>query len=107
MAHIPERDWRCFKEVRSRLLEQFCASILQEIAAASRSVQGTAHDRYLKIYKLIEKRDEQIAHAFNDFRRSTAIMQLGILRRMKLLSDEDLNMFSEETRRFVEGIASL
>jgi len=107
MPDIPERDWRCFKEVQKKLLERFCADILQEFAVASRSVQGTAHARYLKIYKLIEKRDKQIANTFNDFRRSTAITQLGIMRRIKLLSDEDLSMFSEQTRTFIEGIASL
>ena len=75
--------------------------------AVSKDARGSAHDRYLKVYKLIKGRDKQMANAFNDFRRSTAVMQLGIMRRMKLLTDEELGLFSEQTRTRVEGIASL
>jgi hypothetical protein len=56
---------------------------------------------------LVEERDKQMANAFDDFRRSTAVMQLGIMRRMKLLTDEELALFSEQTRIRVEGIASI
>ncbi len=104
---IPEPDWRRCKEVLSKLLERYCEGVLEEVMAASHSSKGTAHDRYLKVYKLIHYRDKQLGNTFNDFRRSTAIMQLGIMRKLKLLSDEDLSMFSEQTRARVEGIASL
>ena len=106
-ADIPESDWRRFKEVHTKLLERYCGRILEEVAVASRGKEDTAHDRYLKVYKLIQERDEQMANAFDDFRRSTAVMQLGIMRRMKLLTDEELGLFSEQTRIRVEGIASL
>src|SRR5436190_21704121 len=106
-ADFPESDWRRFKEVHTTLLERYCRRILEEVAGATRDAGGSAHDRYLKVYKLIEERDKQMANAFDDFRRSTAVMQLGIMRRMKLLTDEDLTMFSEQTRARVEGIASL
>ena len=106
-SHIPESDWRRFREVHTKLLERYCSGILEEVAAASQSADGSAHDRYLKVYKLIQERDKQMANAFDDFRRSTAVMQLGIMRRMKLLTDEELDLFSEETRTRVEGIVSL
>jgi hypothetical protein len=47
-----------------------------------------------------------LARAFNDFRRSTAVMQLGIMRRMGLLTEEDLKLFSEATQKQILGIAS-
>lgn len=103
-SHIPESDWRRFKEVHARLLERYCGRVLEEVAAVSQSAKGTAHDRYLKVYKLVRERDEQIASAFNDFRRSTAVMQLAIMRRMSLLTDDELSRFSEQTRKFVQGI---
>src|SRR5215469_2728846 len=106
-SDIPESDWRRFKEVHSKLLERYCCRVLEEVGNASRGTAGSAHDRYLKIYRLVEQRDTQMANAFNDFRRSTAVMQLGIMRRMKLLTDEDLSLFSEQTRTRVESIASL
>jgi hypothetical protein len=106
-SDLPESDWRRFKEVRTKLLERYCCRILQEVAVASQGNEDTAHDRYLKVYQLIHERDKQMGNAFDDFRRSTAVMQLGIMRRMKLLTNEELGLFSEQTRIRVEGIASL
>jgi hypothetical protein len=106
-SDIPESDWRRFKEVHEKLLERYCRQILEEVAAASQGGQGSAHDRYLRVYRLIQERDKQLANAFNDFRRSTAVMQLGIIRRMRLLTDEELSLFSEQTQARAEAIASL
>ena len=107
-SDIPESDWRRFKEVHTKAEERYCRRILEEVAAiVNGDGEGSAHDRYLKVFKLIKERDEQMANAFNDFRRSTAVMQLGIMRRMKLLTDEEVALFSEQTRTRIEGIASL
>ena len=106
-SDLPESDWRSFKEIHARLLERYCTRVLEEVAVLSRSTEGSAHDRYMKIYKLIEERDEQMDKAFSDWRRSTADLQLGLMRRMRLLTDEELALFSEQTRVRVEGIASL
>ena len=106
-SDIPESDWRRFKEVHHTLLERYCRRILEEVVTASRAAEGTAHDRYIKVYRLIQERDQEVARAFNDFRRSTAVLQLGIMRRMKLLTDEELSRFSGPTRTRVEAIASL
>ena len=107
-SDIPESDWRRFKEVHTKAEERCCERILAEVAAiVSRSGPESAQARYLQIYKMIKDRDKQMAKAFGDFRRSTAVMQLGIMRRMKLLTDEELGLFSEQTRTHVEGIASL
>jgi len=106
-ADFPEPDWRQFKQVHARLLETFCTRILTELAAVNQSSDGTAHDRYLRAYRLLQQRDEEMANAFNDFRRSTAELQLVMMLRMKLLSDEDLNQFSEPTRQRVRAIAAL
>jgi hypothetical protein len=106
-SDIPESDWRRFKEVHEKLLERYCSDILAEMSAAIQGTGGTAHDRYLKVYQMIRERDKQMANTFDDFRRSTAVMQLGIMRRMKLLTDEELTLFSDHTRTRVESIAAL
>ena len=48
-----------------------------------------------------------MAHAFGDFRRSTAIMQLATMRQMGLLTDVQLGKFSEHTQQTVRGLDSL
>ena len=52
-------------------------------------------------------RDETIAIAFNDPRRSRAILQLVNIIAEDLLTDAELDQFSQETRARVEGIKSL
>jgi len=104
---IPESDWRHFKRMHQLLLERFCQRALDELAAVLRAREGTAHDQYRRAYELLEKRDEELARAFDDFRRSTAVMQLAIMRRMGLLSDEELKVFSEQTQQTVRGVDSL
>jgi hypothetical protein len=107
-SDIPESDWRCFKEVHTKAEERYCRRILEEVAAiVNEDAEGSGHDRYFKVCKLIKEHNKQMVNAFDDFRRSTAVMQLGIMRRMKLLTDEELMLFSEPTRTRIEGVASL
>jgi hypothetical protein len=104
---IPESDWKQFKKVHGILLERFSDKALTDLGAVAKTTEGTAHDRFLRAWKLINERNEDMAHTFDDFRRSTAVMQLGIMRRMGLLTDEELKFFSETTQAQILGIASL
>jgi hypothetical protein len=106
-SHIPESDWRHFKQVHDALLERYCTRVLDDLTAVAKAAGGTAHERYVRAYKLLERRDKELARAFDDFRRSTAVMQLAIMRRMGLLSDKDLSVFSAQTQEQVRGIASI
>src|SRR6266404_886688 len=107
LGHIPESDWRHFKRVHQVSLERFCQRTLDDLGAMLRARQGSAHEQYRRAYELLENRDEEMARAFDDFRRSTAVMQLAIMRRMGLLSDVELSVFSEQTQQIVRGVDSL
>jgi len=63
-------------------------------------------DENIRAFKLLKNRDKEMARAFDDFRRSTAVLQLAIMRRMRLLTDEDLSVFSAQTQEQVRGIAT-
>jgi hypothetical protein len=52
-------------------------------------------------------RDDDVARGFNDFRRSTAVMQIGIIHKMGLFTGEELRRFSAETLHFVEMYAPI
>jgi hypothetical protein len=101
---IKESDWKVFKEIRAIALERFCERILSEMHRAAGDGAKSSHEKYLAIYELIEKRDRQIANAFNDFRRSTAFLQFGLIYSYGLVRDEELKRFSPE---FQEGIKAL
>ena len=104
--HIPEADWRQFKRIHPVLLERFCQDVLDDLAELLWAGDGTAHEKYLRIYKLIQDRDKDLGAAFDDFRRSTAVLQLAMMRRMGLLGDEELSGFSEDTQSIIRGVDS-
>ena len=107
LGNIPESDWRHFKRVHQVLLERFCQRTLDDLGAMLRAREGSPHEQYRRTYELLVDRDEELARAFDDFRRSTAVMQLAIMRRMGLLSDVELSVFSEQTQQTVRGVDSL
>lgn len=95
---MSEPDWRTFKEVRAAALDRFCRRVLDESRAVCDDGSASAHERYRELYDLIHKRDKELADAFDDVRRSTAIMQLMLMRRHNLLTPEELARFGNDTR---------
>ncbi|MFM7180186.1 MAG: peptide ABC transporter substrate-binding protein [Verrucomicrobiales bacterium] len=103
--NIPESDWRRFKEVHGILIQRYCSQVLEELLEVAQGTDQSPHDRYLKIFGMIRDRDKELGRVFDDFRRSTAVSQLGLMRSMGLLADEELASFSEETRQQVDSYA--
>jgi hypothetical protein len=99
---IPESDWKVFRELHQIALERLCERILAEAKEEIERPAKSSHEKYLSLYKLMESRDDEIARGFNDFRRSTALMQIGIIHSMGLLTGEELRRFSPETRQVIE-----
>jgi hypothetical protein len=98
---LPESDWKAFRKLREVALARFCERVLGEIGTIASTGAISYHDRYLKIYRLIGNRDEELARAFNDPRRSRAILQLAAINSYGLLSAEELLSFTLETREAV------
>jgi hypothetical protein len=104
---VPERDWKVFRELRQVALERLCDRILAEAKAAIERPGKSSHEKYLTLFKLIDDRDDDIARGFNDLRRSTALMQIGIIHSMGLFTDEELRRFSSETIQAIELYARI
>jgi hypothetical protein len=99
---ISEPDWKLFSQLHPLALERFCEKVLAEVGQLASEAGQSAHERYLAVYRLLKRRDKELAQAFNDLRRSTALLQLAILRAQGLVSDEELARFSPETRGAVQ-----
>jgi hypothetical protein len=98
MSGIPEADWRVFRSLHPIWIERFCQRINGELVRALSDDSRDAYQQYLAAYKLMHKRDKEIGSAFNDFRRSTAVIQIAIIRKLGVITDEELGRFSESTR---------
>ena len=54
---IPESDWKWFRELHRIAVARYCQQVLDEINQVATDPKSTSHERYLKIYKLIQERD--------------------------------------------------
>jgi len=95
---IAESDWKLFRKLHPVALQRLCERILAEARAEIDRPAKTAHERYGSLYRLLEKRDREIARAFDDLRRSTALTQLGIIHSLGLITEEERQSFTAETR---------
>lgn len=102
--HINESDWKIFKPLREAALERFCQRVLDEVQRIAADVAPTQHERYVAIYQLLQKRDQEIVRVFDFLRRSTALAQIAAFRNRGLLTEDELNRFSEETREIVDRL---
>ena len=68
------------------------------------SDSGSYHERYLKLWKLLRNRDKTLGLCFDDPRRSQAFIQLTNIVEQDLLTEDELNQFSDETRERIEVI---
>ena len=105
--NIKESDWKVFRRHSEVALERYCERVLKEVRRTVDASNKTFHERYLELWKLLRRRDKTLQIAFDDQRRSQAIIQLANIVPVDLLTEAELNQFSEETREHIEGIQRL
>lgn len=98
---IAESDWKKFKKVRGVALERLSQRILEECKAICDDDSQSAHEKYGDLYGLIQKRNREMAAAFDDFRRSTAIQCLMLMSQSGLLREGEISEFSHEVQRLI------
>ena len=99
---IHEPDRKVFRQLQPLALDRFCQRVLAEVGRLAADANKSHHERYLAVFKLLQGRDKELADAFNDPRRSTALVQLARTQFHELLSAEEFARFSPETRASVE-----
>jgi hypothetical protein len=103
---FPEKDWKLLRHLAPIALDRYCARVLEDVARITAAPGKTSHERYIKIYKLMRDRDRDLAFAFDDHRRSTAMTKLARIQVLGLLTEDELRGFSEETREIVSLLIS-
>ncbi len=95
--HLPERDWKHLRAIQATALDRYCARVLEEAANTIRNTEASHHDRYLRLFGVVQDRNAELARAFDDLRRSTAIQHLAAWMGLGLLTQDELAAFSQET----------
>jgi hypothetical protein len=105
--NLPEHDWKTLRALHQVALERYCARVLDESRTILDDDARSAHERYLRLYGVLEKRNQALAAAFNDMRRSVAISRLAALVDLALVTDEELGEFSAPTRDSALALARI
>jgi len=106
MKAIAEKDWKLLRALKEEKLNKSCGDILGRIDTEIKKKGNENHKAYLKVWEIVDSGDNEIAEMFNDLRRSNAVLKLVAWKRNGLLTEKELNEFTEETRSSIEAITS-
>ncbi|MDO7900147.1 hypothetical protein [Pseudomonas citrulli] len=98
---ISDTDWKHYNKLRDLALERFCQGVLADAQTIIQNNAVSAHVRYGVLYGLMRDRDKSLAMAFNVSRRRDISLSLRLLIAYDLLSDQELEVLSEELRERV------
>ena len=73
MRNIPEHDWKKLRSMKNKVINYACKRIFEKIAGILDHQEGTEHEAYLKLWKLMKREDREISLMFDDLKRSNAI----------------------------------
>ena len=104
---INEPDWKVVRGLHTIALERYCQRVIDEARATMDSSDDGYHDRYLKLYDLLRRRDKQLGRIFDPLKRSNAVTLLSAIKRKGLLTEDEWMRVSSETREVVERIESI
>jgi len=104
---LPEKDWKYFRSIEAELLSDLCRKINERAAQLLSSEFESEHKKYLALYKHIEASDKIVADCFNDWRRSNLWLKLPLLRRHKVLKDEQIANLSDAARELLDKFEQL
>jgi hypothetical protein len=104
---IPESDWKRLRSLKPIALERLSTSALAECADLLASPASSAHERFLALFQRVHEKNDDLAEAFDDHRRSTAVHRLAAMLSLGLLTDEEFAEFTEETQQQVRSLAQL
>lgn len=104
---FPERDWKHLRAVHPAALARYSERVLEEAAAIIERPDVPAHERYLGLIRVLRDRNREMSDAFDDMRRSTAMLRLASLVGLQLLTEAELSQFSVEVRASAVTISEL
>jgi len=102
---FPEADWKTLRGMKGILLKRASSRALERVEKIIGQQKADPHKAYIKLWRVLEDEDRKIARAFNDMKRSNALMKLLDMVRHDLLTKDELNKYTKETKERLEAIA--
>jgi hypothetical protein len=102
-----ERDWKYLRALHATALDRYCTRVLDESSAVIRDTSDSSHDRYLRLFHLLQERNDEMATAFDDLRRSTAVQRLAAMVGLGLLTEQELAGFNADVQETVRALRDI
>jgi hypothetical protein len=102
-----ERDWKHLRSLHRTALDRYCTRVLDESAAIIQDTHDSSHERYLRLFYLLQDRSAEMATAFDDLRRSTAVQRLSAMVSLGLLTEQDLAGFNPDVQETARGLSDI
>lgn len=99
---MKESDWKKFKKIKEKAIEQFCTRTLDEFSEVISNTEEHVHNRYLQLYTLVRTRNEEMSFIFDGHSRNKALDQLTAMRSQGLVEESLLEELSDECRRYTD-----
>ncbi len=107
MSSVPEKDWKLFRKLQNELTAKACELIFIKVEEIAKNREGTEYKSYLDLYDLIQAEDAKIAEMFNNPTRNNILMKLVSLKSYGVFSEQQFQMFSQETQGRIASILEL
>ena len=98
---VNEKDWKLFRKNLPDWQENYMKKLIKEYIEFL-SGDGLASDKFWELEKKIKKDKKNPGVLLQDVRRSNFHMHLASLVRCEVISMDDLEEFSDETKEIVE-----
>jgi hypothetical protein len=100
---IKESDWKYLKKLKPMLLERACTQINKEAVLILKNEENhEQYQVYMDMFRHYEQKDDILAECFDDYRRSKAKQRIFSLIYHGIMSDNELQGFSDDTKEFVK-----
>jgi len=107
MRTIPEKDWKYLRTINQDMLNMLCLRIHNQAKKIIDAPNDKEHKKYLELFEHIQKSDKIISRCFDDWRRSNIALKISHLLAENLLTDEQIQNLSDETKGLIQFYRSL
>jgi hypothetical protein len=101
---FPEADWKTLRGMSNVLLKRASSRALDRVEKIIEQQEEDPHKTYIKLWRVLEDEDRKIARVFNDMKRSNALMKLLDMVSYGLLTTDELDKYTKETKERLETI---
>jgi len=102
-----ESDWKAFRRMVPELRERYLGRRIPKLLAVLQDESLTPTERFWKVEERIDKEAKVLRKCLDGHSRSRMFLFIMQMRRSRMLTDEDLEPFSDELREQIQRASAI